>query len=74
MSISCSPLPIGSGALSRRESASTVIEYGTRTVLVGGGAPIVIQSMTNTDTVDAIGTAIQVKELVEFINDPSDIH
>ncbi len=63
MSISCSPLPIGSGALSRRESASTVIEYGTRTVLVGGGAPIVIQSMTNTDTVDAIGTAIQVKEL-----------
>jgi (E)-4-hydroxy-3-methylbut-2-enyl-diphosphate synthase len=30
---------------------------------VGGGAPVRIQSMTNTDTVDAVGTAIQVKEL-----------
>jgi (E)-4-hydroxy-3-methylbut-2-enyl-diphosphate synthase len=32
-------------------------------VPVGGGAPIVVQSMTNTDTADAIATAIQVKEL-----------
>jgi (E)-4-hydroxy-3-methylbut-2-enyl-diphosphate synthase len=32
-------------------------------VTVGGDAPVRIQSMTNTDTVDAIGTAIQVKEL-----------
>lgn len=33
-------------------------------MLVGGSAsPIVIQSMTNTDTADAIATAIQVKEL-----------
>jgi (E)-4-hydroxy-3-methylbut-2-enyl-diphosphate synthase len=32
-------------------------------VTVGGGAPVRIQSMTNTDTVDAVGTAIQVKEL-----------
>ncbi|MCF8148476.1 MAG: flavodoxin-dependent (E)-4-hydroxy-3-methylbut-2-enyl-diphosphate synthase, partial [Sulfuritalea sp.] len=30
---------------------------------VGGGAPVRIQSMTNTDTVGVIGTAIQVKEL-----------
>jgi (E)-4-hydroxy-3-methylbut-2-enyl-diphosphate synthase len=30
---------------------------------VGGGAPIVIQSMTNTDTVDAAGTATQCIEL-----------
>jgi len=30
---------------------------------MGGGAPVRIQSMTNTDTVDAVGTAIQVKEL-----------
>ena len=29
-------------------------------VTVGGDAPIVVQSMTNTDTVDVIGTAIQV--------------
>jgi (E)-4-hydroxy-3-methylbut-2-enyl-diphosphate synthase len=32
-------------------------------VTVGGDAPVRLQSMTNTDTVDAIGTAIQVKEL-----------
>ncbi len=32
-------------------------------VTVGGGAPIVIQSMTNTDTEDAIRTAAQVADL-----------
>ena len=32
-------------------------------VTVGGGAPIVVQSMTNTDTADAAGTAEQVKAL-----------
>ena len=31
--------------------------------VLGGDAPVRVQSMTNTDTVDAIGTAIQVKEL-----------
>jgi (E)-4-hydroxy-3-methylbut-2-enyl-diphosphate synthase len=31
--------------------------------MVGGDAPILVQSMTNTDTADAIATAIQVKEL-----------
>jgi (E)-4-hydroxy-3-methylbut-2-enyl-diphosphate synthase len=37
--------------------------WGSRIVTVGGDAPVRIQSMTNTDTVDAVGTAIQVKEL-----------
>ena len=32
-------------------------------VRVGGGAPIVVQSMTNTDTADAVATAKQVAEL-----------
>ena len=32
-------------------------------VAVGGGAPVVVQSMTNTDTVDDFGTAMQVAEL-----------
>jgi len=31
--------------------------------MIGGDAPVAVQSMTNTDTVDAIATAIQVKEL-----------
>ena len=40
-----------------------LVRWGSRVVTVGGGAPVRVQSMTNTDTVDAIGTAIQVKEL-----------
>jgi (E)-4-hydroxy-3-methylbut-2-enyl-diphosphate synthase len=32
-------------------------------VLIGGGAPVVVQSMTNTDTADAQATARQVEEL-----------
>src|SRR6201992_3593997 len=32
-------------------------------VTVGGGAPVVVQSMTNTDTADAEGTARQVAAL-----------
>ncbi|MEP7297208.1 MAG: flavodoxin-dependent (E)-4-hydroxy-3-methylbut-2-enyl-diphosphate synthase, partial [Burkholderiales bacterium] len=39
------------------------VRWGSRVVTVGGGAPVRVQAMTNTDTVDAIGTAIQVKEL-----------
>jgi (E)-4-hydroxy-3-methylbut-2-enyl-diphosphate synthase len=32
-------------------------------IAMGGGAPVVVQSMTNTDTVDAFATAMQVAEL-----------
>ena len=41
------------------------VSWGARHVTMGGGAPVRIQSMTNTDTADAIGTAIQVKELAQ---------
>ena len=34
-------------------------------VIVGGGAPVVVQSMTNTDTADAAATAAQVRALAE---------
>ncbi|NOU22015.1 MAG: flavodoxin-dependent (E)-4-hydroxy-3-methylbut-2-enyl-diphosphate synthase, partial [Methyloglobulus sp.] len=34
-------------------------------VKVGGGAPIVVQSMTNTDTAEAVGTARQIMELAD---------
>lgn len=46
-----------------RKSLQARVVWGNRVVTVGGGAPVRIQSMTNTDTVDAVGTAIQVKEL-----------
>lgn len=42
---------------------STAIKIGG--VTVGGGAPIVVQSMTNTDTRDARATIDQIKELEE---------
>src|SRR5712664_2911004 len=32
---------------------------------VGGGAPVVVQSMTNTDTADIAGTVAQCKELAD---------
>jgi (E)-4-hydroxy-3-methylbut-2-enyl-diphosphate synthase len=48
-----------------RQSRQAVVRWGSHVVTVGGGAPVRVQSMTNTDTVDAIGTAIQVKELAQ---------
>ncbi|WP_405041625.1 flavodoxin-dependent (E)-4-hydroxy-3-methylbut-2-enyl-diphosphate synthase [Polaromonas sp.] len=56
-------LPIPSAFPKARHSAQAEVAWGSRIVTVGGDAPVRIQSMTNTDTVDAIGTAIQVKEL-----------
>ncbi len=46
-----------------RVSRQVPVRWGSRTVTVGGDAPVRVQAMTNTDTVDAIGTAIQIKEL-----------
>ncbi|MBD8541774.1 MAG: flavodoxin-dependent (E)-4-hydroxy-3-methylbut-2-enyl-diphosphate synthase [Massilia sp.] len=54
---------IPSGPMARRASRKVLVAHGARQVWVGGDAPVVIQSMTNTDTADAIGTAIQIKEL-----------
>ena len=47
----------------RHRTRQARVRWGDRVVTVGGDAPVRVQSMTNTDTVDAIGTAIQVKEL-----------
>lgn len=51
------------GPIGRRISRSVSICYGDHKVIVGGNAPIVVQSMTNTDTADVFSTAIQIKEL-----------
>jgi (E)-4-hydroxy-3-methylbut-2-enyl-diphosphate synthase len=40
-----------------------IVRWAGREVRVGGDAPVVVQSMTNTDTADPVATAIQVKEL-----------
>lgn len=56
-------LPISFSQPMRRRTRQARIECNGKCVTVGGDAPVRIQSMTNTDTVDAVGTAIQVKEL-----------
>ena len=55
--------PMPAGPAPRRRSRQCVVRWGERAVRVGGDAPVVVQSMTNTDTADAIATAIQVKAL-----------
>ena len=47
----------------QRTSLQGTVSWGDHQVTVGGNAPVRVQSMTNTDTADALGTAIQVKEL-----------
>ncbi len=46
-----------------RRNLQAQVRWGSRLVTIGGDAPVRVQSMTNTDTVDVIETAIQVKEL-----------
>ena len=47
----------------RHRSRGVVIGTGAGAVTVGGGAPIVVQSMTNTDTADIDATVAQVAAL-----------
>lgn len=53
------------GTLARRKTRQVACVWGDHQVLIGGDAPVMVQSMTNTDTADAIATAIQVKELAQ---------
>ncbi|MET4580228.1 flavodoxin-dependent (E)-4-hydroxy-3-methylbut-2-enyl-diphosphate synthase [Ottowia thiooxydans] len=55
------PIELATPAPHRSRQAR--VTWGQRVVTIGGNAPVRVQSMTNTDTVDAIGTAIQCKEL-----------
>jgi (E)-4-hydroxy-3-methylbut-2-enyl-diphosphate synthase len=52
-------------APSLRRSLQVPVAWGSRVVTMGGDAPVRVQSMTNTDTVNVIETAIQVKELAQ---------
>ncbi len=46
-----------------RRTRQARVRWGDHVVTIGGDAPVRVQSMTNTDTVDVIETAVQVKEL-----------
>ena len=58
-------LPQPAQAAPRRPTRQVLVRWGGRVARVGGDAPVLVQSMTNTDTADAIATAIQVKELAQ---------
>ena len=62
--LSC-PEPASIGPAARHLTRTAVVRWGETAVHVGGLHPVVVQSMTNTDTADAIATAIQVKELAQ---------
>ncbi|MBB5406484.1 (E)-4-hydroxy-3-methylbut-2-enyl-diphosphate synthase [Paraburkholderia sp. HC6.4b] len=66
---SCSKIvsdePVFGGPAMRRKSHAVNVRWGGQLVTIGGDAPVRVQSMTNTDTADAIGTAIQIKELAQ---------
>lgn len=53
------PMPIAAGGQPRR------VTHGVHVgkVQLGGGAPVVVQSMTNTDTADVAASVKQVAEL-----------
>jgi (E)-4-hydroxy-3-methylbut-2-enyl-diphosphate synthase len=57
--------PVASCPRERHKTQSVRIAWGKREVLMGASHPVVVQSMTNTDTADPIATAIQVKELAQ---------
>jgi (E)-4-hydroxy-3-methylbut-2-enyl-diphosphate synthase len=61
----CSTEPVFGGPWQRRASHAVDVRWGGQIVTIGGDSPVRVQSMTNTDTADAIGTAIQIKELAQ---------
>ena len=53
------------GVMRRQETYGVQVRYRNNTVRIGQGAPIVVQSMTNTDTADVEATVRQVMELAD---------
>src|SRR5271157_3896579 len=51
------------GPAPRRASVGVRVGEGEKAVIVGGGAPVVVQSMTNTDTADIEAMAHQIAAL-----------
>ena len=61
----CLPEPIAAEPAARHRTTGVVVGAGKGAVRVGGGAPIVVQSMTNTDTADVESTTRQVAALAQ---------
>ncbi len=57
--------PIPAAVIPPRRTRQARVRWAGRELTIGGDAPVRVQAMTNTDTVDAVATAIQVKELAQ---------
>src|SRR5579863_9585380 len=57
----CRELQMQIFPITRRKTVGVKVGH----IQVGGGAPVVVQSMTNTDTADIAGTVSQCKELAD---------
>lgn len=49
--------------LARHLTHRVEVKWHEHTVVIGAASPVVVQSMTNTDTADALNTAFQIKDL-----------
>ena len=58
-------MSVSVGVAQRNRTHGVIVGHGTHEVVIGGDHPVVVQSKTNTDTADALATAIQVKELTK---------
>nr|WP_024539683.1 flavodoxin-dependent (E)-4-hydroxy-3-methylbut-2-enyl-diphosphate synthase [Comamonas badia] len=65
MSMADGSTPIALVAPAQRRSRQARVAWGDAVVTVGGGAPVRVQSMTNTDTADIKATVIQVRQLAQ---------
>ena len=54
-----------SGIAPRKKTFGVIVRQGKKTVVIGNGAPVVVQSMTNTATDDVDSTVRQVFELAK---------
>ena len=54
-----------SGIAPRKKTFGVIVRQGTKTVVIGNGAPVVVQSMTNTATDDVDATVRQAIELAK---------
>ncbi|MDR1311078.1 MAG: flavodoxin-dependent (E)-4-hydroxy-3-methylbut-2-enyl-diphosphate synthase [Burkholderiaceae bacterium] len=57
--------PVESDGVARVKTHAVTVSGKGHAVVIGGGEPVVVQSMTNTDTTDAEATAQQIAELVQ---------
>jgi (E)-4-hydroxy-3-methylbut-2-enyl-diphosphate synthase len=49
--------------MARSDRQTTLVRHRSNEVIIGGSTPIVVQSMTNTDTADVAATVTQVRDL-----------